>query len=347
MHKIFLTTFLLSLILASCTNTAKDQSKKDVQSDTSSISKDFPKIGKIEVLDPAMLNIVDSTAQVEKLADGMTWAEGPVWVKDGNYLLYSDTRQNIIYQWSESAGLQEFIKPAGFEGPEVYSEEQGTNGLLINQQGQLVACDHGNRRIAQIDLKTKKKETLVGNWEGKKFNSPNDIAQHPNGDYYFTDPPYGLPGRENDTETKEIKENGVYKANQKGEAVQVVSNLARPNGIAISADAKQVFVALSDGNNPCIMAYDIKADGLLSEGRIFFDFKKNFPEESLAADGIKVDANGNMYAAAGDGVVVINSTGKPIGRIRSTVHTANCAFGADGYLYLTSTDQLLRIKLKI
>ena len=347
MQKIFLKTVLLSVIMASCNNTAKEHSQSTAQSDSSSISKEYPKLGKVEVLDPTMLNIVDSAAQVEKLADGMTWAEGPVWVKDGGFLLYSDTRQNIIYQWSETAGLQEFIKPAGFEGPGVYSEEEGTNGLLVNQQGYLVACDHGNRRIAKIDLKTKKKETLVANWEGKKFNSPNDIVQHPNGDYYFTDPPYGLPERESDTKTKEIKENGVYKANEKGEAVQVVSNLARPNGIAISADAKQLYVALSDGNNPYIMGYDIKADGLLSEGRVFFDFKKNFPEESLAADGIKVDANGNMYAAAGDGVVVINPEGKPIGRIRSTVHTANCAFGADGYLYLTSTDQLLRIKLKI
>jgi len=330
MLKTSLKTILISLVITSCAQAQKE----------------YPKMGKMEILDPAMEKIVDPNAKVEKLADGMVWAEGPVWVKDGNYLLYSDTRLNIIYQWSEKNGLQEFIKPAGFAGPGVYSEEEGTNGLLINKDGMLVACDHGNRRIAKISLKTKEKEVLTDNWEGKKFNSPNDICQHPNGDYYFTDPPYGLPGREKDTATREIAENGVYKVNSKGETVQVVSNLARPNGIVLSADAKILYVALSDGNNPYIMAYDVKEDGLLSEGRIFYDFKKQFPEESLAADGIKVDKEGNVYAAAGDGVIVMNSNAKTIGRIRSGVHTANCAFGADGYLYLTSTDQLLRVKLK-
>jgi len=345
MRKTLIHALVFSSVLASCANSTS-QSNTNTNADSTKLVKEYPKMGNVEVLDPAMLAIIDSTAQVEKLANGMTWAEGPVWVNDGNFLLYSDTRQNIIYQWSEANGLQEFIKPAGFEGPGTYSEEQGTNGLLVNKEGFLVACDHGNRRIAKIDLKTKKKETLVDNWQGKKFNSPNDICQHPNGDYYFTDPPYGLPGRENDTETKEIAENGVYKVNAKGEATQVISNLARPNGIVISPDGKTLFVALSDGNNPFIMAYDIKEDGLLSEGRIFFDFKKQFSAESMAADGIKMDKNGNMFAAAGDGVVVINPTGKPIGRIRSTVHTANCAFASDGYLYLTSTDQLLRVKLK-
>ncbi len=345
MRKTLIHALVFSSVLASCANSTS-QSNTNSNADSTKLEKEYPKMGNVEVLDPAMLAIIDSTAQVEKLADGMTWAEGPVWVNDGNFLLYSDTRQNIIYQWSEANGLQEFIKPAGFEGPGTYSEEQGTNGLLVNKEGFLIACDHGNRRIAKIDLKTKKKETLVDNWQGKKFNSPNDICQHPNGDYYFTDPPYGLPGRENDTETKEIAENGVYKVNAKGEATQVISNLARPNGIVISPDGKTLFVALSDGNNPFIMAYDIKEDGLLSEGRIFFDFKKQFAAESLAADGIKMDKNGNMFAAAGDGVVVINPSGKPIGRIRSTVHTANCAFATDGYLYLTSTDQLLRVKLK-
>ena len=345
MRKTLIHALVFSSVLASCANSTS-QSNTNSNADSTKLEKEYPKMGNVEVLDPAMLAIIDSTAQVEKLADGMTWAEGPVWVNDGNFLLYSDTRQNIIYQWSEANGLQEFIKPAGFEGPGTYSEEQGTNGLLVNKEGFLIACDHGNRRIAKIDLKTKKKETLVDSWQGKKFNSPNDICQHPNGDYYFTDPPYGLPGRENDTETKEIAENGVYKVNAKGEATQVISNLARPNGIVISPDGKTLFVALSDGNNPFIMAYDIKEDGLLSEGRIFFDFKKQFPGESLAADGIKMDKNGNMFAAAGDGVVVINPSGKPIGRIRSTVHTANCAFATDGYLYLTSTDQLLRVKLK-
>src|SRR5690606_4890941 len=176
--------------------------------------------------------------------------------------------------------------------------------------------------------------------------SPNDLCQHSNGDYYFTDPPYGLPERTEDTINREIQQNGVYLLTKKGEVTQVIKNLDRPNGIAISKNGKTLYVALSDGNNPHIMAYQIAKDGQLDQGKVYFDFAKNFPNENLAADGIKVDATGNMYAAAGDGVIIINTLGKPIGRIRSGIRTANCALATDGYLYMTATDKLLRVKLK-
>jgi len=308
--------------------------------------KEYPSIGKIEILSPSMEKLIDPKAAIEIIGTGLTWAEGPVWVKDGNYLLFSDPRLNTIYKWDEENGMQEFLKPSGYEGEAWYSDEPGTNGLIINQDGKLVACDHGNRRLSVIDLKTKKKESLIDNWENKKFNSPNDLCQHANGDYYFTDPPYGLPERESDTTTREIKENGVYRLNKDGKVEQIISNLGRPNGIALANDGKTLYVALSDGGNPYIMSYDLLDQGKVGEGKIFIDFKKLFPDEGLATDGFKFDKSGNLFAAAGDGIVVFDPEGKPIGRIRSGVRSANCAFATDGHLYMTANDKLLRVRMK-
>lgn len=301
--------------------------------------------GQIIAFDPRLEQIVDRDAEVELLADGMQWTEGPVWVSAGDFLLFSDPALNTIYRWDEQNGLTEFINPSGYEGGPPYSSEPGTNGLLINHEGDLIACDHGNRRIAKIDVNTKQKETLVGHWEGKRFNSPNDISQHPNGDYYFTDPPYGLPDREHDSVNREIAENGVYRLKSNGEVEQIVSDLARPNGIALSPDAGILYIALSDGSNPYIMRYVLEDGNIVGSGEIFFDFKKNFPTETMTADGIKVDANGNVFAAAGDGVSIISPDGDVLGRIRTGHRTANCAFSDDGFLYITSSSYLFRVKL--
>ena len=323
-------TFIpILFIIASCFNT----------------SKEYPEVGKIEVLDPAMNKLFNPNAKVQILGEGMKWAEGPVWVKKGNYLLCSDPSQNNIYKWNEKEGLTQFLNPSGYEGSSYYSSEPGTNGLIINQKGDLIACDHGNRRISSISLDTKKKTSLIDKWEGKKFNSPNDICQHPDGSYFFTDPPYGLPDRESDTKNKEIAQNGVYHLDKNRNVRQIVSDLARPNGIALSPDAKKLYVALSDGSNPYIMQYTLDKGSVKGKGEIFIDFRKSFPNERLAADGFKFDRAGNLYAAAGDGVIVFNKSGKAIGRVRAGIHTANCAIGADGYMYLTSTDKLLRVKM--
>lgn len=314
---------------------------------TLSMSYNFAQTTKIEILKPGMQKIISAKAIIENLGEGMVWAEGPVWNNRGNYLLFSDPRLNTIYRWDKKDGLRPFIKPSGYEGAEWYSDEPGTNGLLINKEGDLIACDHGNRRITKINLSTKDKTALVSKWEGKRFNSPNDLCEHPLGYYFFTDPPYGLPGRLNDTSNREIAQNGVYRVNKADNSVQqVINNLARPNGIAVNSDGSKLYVALSDDAKPYLMVYDLENANIKGEGRVFVDFEKAFPTEKLRADGIKVDRNGNVFAAAGDGVVVIGPDGTAIGRIRSGIRTANCAFGADGYLYMTASDRLLRVKLK-
>lgn len=311
-----------------------------------SAQEPYPTVGKIEVLDPAMKDLIDVDSPIELIATGMQWAEGPVWVEQYNYLLFSDPSKNIIYKWDEENKLEEFIKPSGYAGKDYYSDEPGTNGLLINHQGELIACDHGNRRISQISLDSKQSNSLVDHWEGKKFNSPNDLCQHPNGDYYFTDPPYGLPGRTEDTINREIHQNGVYRLSKDGQITQIIKNLDRPNGITLSANGQKLFVALSDGNKPFIMVYQLSKDGQVGEGEVYFDFAKHFPGENLAADGIKIDSKGFMYAAAGDGIIVIDAKGKAMGRIRSGIRSSNCALASDGYLYITASDKLLRVKIK-
>jgi gluconolactonase len=308
-------------------------------------SSKFYDQAKIELFHPDFKKIIDPLTKIELLADGFQWTEGPVWVQNGNYLLFSDTRLNTIYQWSSKNGLEKFIQPAGYQRTENYSDEPGTNGLVINKKGHLVACDHGNRRIVQIDLATRKFIPLSTHWNQLRFNSPNDICQHDQGDYFFTDPPYGLPKREQDTVNREIVSNAVYRLDPSGKAIQIITNLTRPNGIALSTKLDKLYVAISDHKHPFIMEYSLNNKLEVSKPEIFVDFRLKFPSEPMAADGIKVHPDGYIFAAAGNGIIILNDKGDVMGRIKLGIATANCNFGGDGYLYITASDKLLRVPL--
>jgi len=132
--------------------------------------------GKLVALDDAFFDYVDKDAKVEVLADGFIWSEGPVWVKDGGFLLFSDAPQNTIFKWKEGVGITEFLKPSGYTGILPYGREPGSNGLIINNNGELIACEHGDRRISRMPLSQGGKITVADTWEGKRFNSPNDIV---------------------------------------------------------------------------------------------------------------------------------------------------------------------------
>jgi len=307
----------------------------------------YPTLGKIQSYDASFSQIVSADAKIEVIATGLQWAEGPAWFKNGDYLLFSDPRQNTIFKWTQREGVVPFLKPSGYTGLGRYSDEPGSNGLMINKAGELVAAEHGDRRITKMNLTVGGKVTLAGNYQGKRFNSPNDITQHSNGTYFFTDPPYGLPGRESDKDTRELDQNGVYSVTPDGKVTQIDGSLNLPNGIAFSPDEKILYVSQSDGAHPHIMAYPVKEDGTVGKGTIFFDFSKSVQKELLktAADGLKVDANGNIYAAAANGIVVLSPKGKPLGRIEVGVQTSNSAFGTDGYLYMTANHYVCRVKL--
>ena len=307
----------------------------------------YPTMGKIISYDSSFGNIVSADAKIESIASNIKWAEGPVWVKDGGFLLFSDAPRNTIFKWDEKTGLTEFLKPSGYTGLGQYSDEPGSNGLMINHEGELVACEHGDRRITKMNLKLGGKVAIADKWQGKHFNSPNDICQHSNGTYFFTDPPYGLPGREKDTANREITQSGVYSVLPNGIVKQIITTFKFPNGIALSPNEKLLYVSQSDGASPYITAHAVKEDGTVGDGIMFFDFKTVKSQlGNAAADGLKVDANGNVYAGAANGVVVISAKGKLLGKIETGVQTSNCAFGENGYLYITAQHYVCRVKLK-
>ena len=302
----------------------------------------YPTIGSIERLDPRVDAIVPVGAALEVVSEGHEWVEGPVWVPALQSILYSDIPNNAVYRWREGAPDSLWLRPAGYTGAVPREGESGSNGLALDAQGRLILAQHGDRRIARMnapwDAPAPNFETLAGAFEGKRFNSPNDVASRRNGDLYFTDPPYGLQGG---NEPKELDFQGVYRLTQEGSLTLLVSDLSRPNGIAFSPDQSILYVANSDGvNQPVVMAYDVRPDGGLANGRVFFD---------SWGDGMAVDQEGNVYVTGpGGGVLIINAAGEHLGSIMAGQRTSNAAFGNDGsMLYVTADKNLTRIRLSV
>ena len=305
----------------------------------------YPNLGKLIKYDNALDKLIAPDAKIEVLASGYVWTEGPAWVKNGNYLLFSDVPANTIFKWKEKEGVSVFLKPSGYTGTGVYSNEPGSNGLIINQKGELVACEHGDRRVSTMPLLNGGKRTLADNFQGKKFNSPNDVVQHSSGAYYFTDPPYGLPKQEKDS-SMELPF-GVYRIGTDGKVTQVISDLTRPNGLAFSPDEKILYVAQSDPDRAFIMAYPVQTDGSLSKGKVFYDATPAVKEGKLRGlpDGLRIDKQGNIFTTGPGGVLVITPEAKLLGIIHTGEATANCAWGDDGStLYITADMYLCRIK---
>jgi gluconolactonase len=299
-------------------------------------------LGKFERLDPAFDQLVAENAQVEQLADGFRWSEGPVWFHGA--MLFSDVPENVIYRWAQGEPrAQVFLKPSGMLTPQEGIREQGSNGLALDAQGRLLMCQHGERRIARLE-RDGKQTPLAERFEGKRFNSPNDLVVAKNGDIYFTDPPYGLK----DPSLRELPHNGVYRLTQDGRVALLTDALSFPNGIALAPDEKTLYVAVSDSKNPVIMAYGILADGTLSEGRVLFDTRSLVsPERKGLPDGLKVDEKGHLFATGPGGVLVLSPEGKHLGSILTGQATANCAWGDDGStLYLTTHMFFARVKTR-
>lgn len=298
----------------------------------------------IERLDPRIDRLIPVDAKLEKLAEGFQWAEGPLWVADGGYLLFSDVLQNSIFRWSEQEGLRLFRRPSGFTGTDPPGRETGSNGLTLDGEGRLVMCQHGDRQVARLEVDGTE-TVLVSRFEGKRLNSPNDLVFDSSGALYFTDPPYGLDGL-NDNPRKELGFNGVYRLAPSGELQLLTSELTFPNGIAFSPDEAVLYVANSDPQRAVWMAYDVAPDGTLANGRVFFDATAMVGKLPGLPDGLKVDQQGNLFATGPGGVYIFALEGTLLGRINPGVATANCAWGNDGRtLYLTADSFLYRIRL--
>ena len=302
-----------------------------------------PTIGTVVRLDPKIDELIPRDARIEVLGSGFAWAEGPVWVKDGGYLLFSDIPKNSVMKWKDGEGVSLFLKPAGYTGVTDYGREPGSNGLTLDAQGRLLACEHGDRRISRLE-KGGGKRTLADSFEGKRFNSPNDLTVKSNGDIYFTDPPYGLPGNADDPR-RELGFFGVYRLTADGVVTALVRDMTRPNGIAFSPDEKTLYVAQSDPAKALWMAFPVNPDGTLGKGRMFADVTAVVDKLPGLPDGMKVDRMGNLWATGPGGIYVFTPEGRLLGRIDTGQRTANCNWGDDGStLYITADSYLCRIR---
>ena len=308
--------------------------------------------GNVTILDESANQFISQESRIELLVDSLTIAEGPLWSSNLNSLLFTQVPTNKIYKWNDDDGFSVYMEPSGYTGivPAEPDGLLGSNGMTINSDGDLILAQHGDRRIAKlIDWNTESPdfETLAGKYDGKLFNSPNDLVYADNGDLYFTDPPYGF-GLEKllTSELKEQAVNGVYKLSKDGNITLLVDDITLPNGIAISPDNKILYVNCSDMEYPFITKFDITDNGLENRS-IFFDGTELAKSSEGWFDGLKVHSSGTVFSTGPGGVLIINSDGKHLATIGTTSNALNCAFGEDQKsLYITAFDYLARIEIK-
>ncbi len=349
--KIFL--FLLMLSVFACKN-ASDTEDQGTSADTGEKSDSienttYQTTGSIQRLSPELDQIIPEEAQIEILADGFTWSEGPLWVEEQGILLFSDVPENKIYQWNEAEGLQVFLEPSGYTGTTARGGEPGSNGLILDAEGNLILCQHGDRRVAlwEGDWRNPQPEftTIVAAYEGKQFNSPNDVVMSSKGEFYFTDPPYGLE-KQMDDPKKELDFQGVYHFSKTGEIHLITKELSRPNGIALSPDEQKLYVANSDPERALWMVYDLDEKGLAKSSEVLYDATEKVKDAPGLPDGMKVDRQGHLFATGPGGVWIFNAQGEHLGTIQTGVPTANCALDEKNkILYMTADNYLMRVKL--
>ena len=303
----------------------------------------FP-AGRIERFDPALDRLISPDAKLEKLADGVTWAEGPIWYRGG--IVFSDVPKNIMYRWQPGLDNKEvFLSPSGQMTPAPGFREPGSNGLTVDREGRLLVCQCGERRIARYadGIFT----SVADRYDGKRFNSPNDLVVRRDGSIYFTDPPYGLEGAEH-SPLVELPWAGVYRIALDGRVTLLAKTIRFANGIAFSPDERTLYVGSTEDGNPHIEAFDVRSDGGVERERLFFDARP-LGKSGLAGgcDGMKVDHDGNLWTTGPGGILIITPGGKLLGRIDTGVPTANCNWGDDGgTLYITASHYLLRVRTR-
>ena len=308
--------------------------------------------GPVVRLDPALDAIVASDAKVETVAEGFGFTEGPVWVRKGGYLLFSDIPANVIHKWSPGdRKVSVFLDKSGFTGTDPTGVGAlrpdgraliGSNGLTVDRQGRVIFCAHGDRQIVRLEADGRR-TTLASHYEGKRLNSPNDVVLKSDGALYFTDPPAGLRGRDQDPK-KELPYNGVFLL--KGGKLQLlIQDLPFPNGVTFSPDEKVFYV--NSAADRKIFRLEVKPDGTVANRQLFMDMTSDKAEGN--PDGMKVDEKGNLYSTGPGGIWIMSPAGKHLGTIAFPEVPANLAFGdADGKtLYVTARTGLYRIRLQI
>lgn len=300
---------------------------------------------KIERLDPSINKIFAPNVKLEKVATGFTWTEGPIWIPSGGYLLFADIPGNAIEKFVPGKGTSVFIHPSGWaEKTPFGGKEPGSNGMTLDLQGRLTVAGHANRDIWRLDSMDPKAHItiLADKYQGKRFNSPNDLVFRNDGSLYFSDPPYGLASQLDTDPKKELKINGVYRL-ANGKLQLLTSELTRPNGIAFSPDQKFLYVDCSDPNNKIWMKYPVMPDGTLGKGKLFASAQSDKREG--APDGMKVDKAGYVFSTGPGGIWIFSSDGKHIGTLDMPERTANLAWAPpdEHTLYITASTSLYRI----
>ena len=297
-----------------------------------------------------LTGIIDFNAEVAILGSGFIWTEGPLWIGNQQMLLFTDVPANKVFSWTESEGVKEYLHPSGYTGTATPSKEPGANGLALSPEGQLLLCQHGDRRVARMEAPLHEPKpvftTVIDSWQNKRFNSPNDLVVNSKGQIFFTDPPYGLDKQAEDP-TREIDFQGVYRRDPDGRLVLIVNDLSRPNGVALSPDEKTLYVSNSDPDRAIWMAYALDEHGNAVVHELFYDATSLVPTHKGLPDGLKVNREGIVFATGPGGVWIFDRHGNPLGRIETGQATANCALNTDeSVLYLCADDYLMRVRLK-
>ncbi|HVU15961.1 MAG TPA: SMP-30/gluconolactonase/LRE family protein [Candidatus Didemnitutus sp.] len=304
----------------------------------------FPTIGTIDRADPALDALLAPDAHMEKVAEGFMWTEGPVWVPAQHRLLFSDVPANRSFTWSDDAGLGVFLAPSGYSGPADGQPHQGSNGMTLDAKGNIVICQHGDRRVVRLEGNFLF-HTIADRFEGKRFSSPNDVRVDSAGVTYITDPPYGLQGP---TQKQEIPYSGVFRVATDGKVTLLSKELGMPNGIALSLDEKTLYISNSEENRPVVIAIPLNPDGTAGKERVFFDatsLQAKYKRKG-AFDGMTFDAKGNLWVSGLGGIIIVSPEGKHLGTLLPGTATANCTFGgADGRtLFIAAGGALVKIQ---
>lgn len=309
-------------------------------------------VGSIEIINDAALSLIDPGAVIRIRANGYKWTEGPLWIEDGGYLLFSDIPNNVIDRYDPETGARLYLENSGATGLHPDDSSQGSNGLLLDGKGRLVLFQQGDRRVAVMEapLTDPKAQfiSLAEDYRGKRLNSPNDGVFHSDGSLYFTDPPYGLE-KGLDDPGKELSFQGIFRLNSGGELTLLDDSVSFPNGIALSVDESTLYVAVSDDKQPQWLAYDLQADGSVANKRVFYDASAliGVDGEHGLPDGMAVHTSGMIFATGPGGVWLFTPEGKVLAKIRTGKATANCSLSADEkVLFMTAHDTLMTVPLK-
>ena len=313
-------------------------------------SAGYATVGNIERLDSTINDIISPDAVMEVIAEGFEWSEGPLWVEREQLLLFSDVPTNTIYKWTEENGSAVYLKPSGYSGEGSGGrKEPGSNGLVLDNDGNLIICQHGNRQVARMDAPMNQPEAtfvaLADRYEGKRLSSPNDVVYNEIRELFFTDPPYGLPTQSDDDPDKEIAFNGVYKVQQDGKVVLLTDKISKPNGIAFFPGEEKLLIGSSDPSAADWYVLDLSEDEIVPQ--LFYSATNDRNGVAGLPDGLKIDRNGTVYASGPGGVWVFDSDGRVLGKVRLDDAVSNVALSTDEKtLYITNSGRVLRLKMR-